>query len=175
MTFAGRSPRLCLLSVWRKRGQEKTRDRLQYWLLMARLARVVAMGVPHHVAQRGNDRQIVFETDPDRARCSEALRYHGQQQHISLLGYCLMSNHVHLIAVPHGPTALARGLAAPTMTTHEISTGASTAAATRGRTVSIPVRAGIGFLPPYFVQVRKAAPDRLWPQPRCPEERHPLP
>jgi putative transposase len=77
---------------------------------MARLARVVAVGVPHHVTQRGNDRQIVFETDLDRARYIEALRSHCQQQHISLLGYCLMSNHVHLIAVPHGPTALARGL-----------------------------------------------------------------
>jgi putative transposase len=77
---------------------------------MARLARVVAVGVPHHVTQRGNDRRTVFETDLDRGRYIEALRYHCQQQQISLLGYCLMTNHVHLIAVPHGPAALARGL-----------------------------------------------------------------
>ena len=71
---------------------------------------MVAVGVPHHVTQRGNDRQIVFETDLDRARYIEALRSHCRQQNISLLGYCFMSNHVHLVAVPHGPAALARGL-----------------------------------------------------------------
>jgi putative transposase len=77
---------------------------------MARLARVVAVGVPHHVTQRGNDRQTVFETDLDRVHYMEALRFHCRQQQISLLGYCLMSNHVHLVAVPHSPAALAQGL-----------------------------------------------------------------
>ena len=75
---------------------------------MARLARVVAVGVPHHVTQRGNDRQTVFETDLDRVRYIEALRFHCQQQQISLLGYCLMSNHVHYgrrAAQPGGPGA----------------------------------------------------------------------
>ena len=43
---------------------------------MARLARVVAVGVPHHVTQRGNDRQTVFETDLDRVHYMEALRFH---------------------------------------------------------------------------------------------------
>jgi putative transposase len=43
---------------------------------MARLARVVAVGVPDHVTQRGNDRQTVFATDLDRTRYMEALRYH---------------------------------------------------------------------------------------------------
>jgi putative transposase len=77
---------------------------------MARLARVVAVGVPHHVTQRGNDRQTVFDTDPDRGRYVEALRYHCQRQQISLLGYCWMTNHAHRSAVPDVPTALARGL-----------------------------------------------------------------
>jgi hypothetical protein len=34
---------------------------------MARLARVVAAGVPHHVTQRGNGRQFILACDPDRS------------------------------------------------------------------------------------------------------------
>jgi putative transposase len=34
---------------------------------MARLARVVAPGIPHHVTQRGNRRQQVFFNDDDYA------------------------------------------------------------------------------------------------------------
>jgi putative transposase len=67
---------------------------------MARLARVVAAGVPHHVTQRGNRRQRVFFGDDDyeayRTLLAEGCRAAG----VAVWAYCLMPNHVHLILVP---------------------------------------------------------------------------
>lgn len=77
---------------------------------MARLSRVVVMDVPHHVTQRGNAQQVIFAQDADRITYLELLAQYSQLYRLSLLGYCLMSNHVHLIAVPHAPTALADAL-----------------------------------------------------------------
>ena len=77
---------------------------------MARAARVVAVGVPHHITQRGNNRQDVFVVDEDRRQYLETLAEDGACYGIRLLGWCLMTNHVHLVAVPERPDALARGL-----------------------------------------------------------------
>jgi putative transposase len=67
---------------------------------MARLARVVAAGVPHHVTQRGNRRQQVFFSAEDyeayRTLLAEGCRAAG----VEVWGYCLMPNHVHLILTP---------------------------------------------------------------------------
>lgn len=67
---------------------------------MARLARVVAIQVPHHVTQRGNARRFVLESDSDKLVYLDLLRQNCSLYGLSLLGYCLMSNHVHLIATP---------------------------------------------------------------------------
>ena len=67
---------------------------------MARLARVVAVGVPHHVTQRGNARQFILNCDADRGIYLDLLRQSFVLHGIDLIGYCLMSNHVHLVAVP---------------------------------------------------------------------------
>jgi putative transposase len=67
---------------------------------MARLARVVAAGLPHHVTQRGNRRQQVFFGNDDfeayRTLLAEGCRAAG----VAVWAYCLMPNHVHLILVP---------------------------------------------------------------------------
>ena len=77
---------------------------------MARLPRVVVVDLPHHVTQRGNARQTVFVHDADRLVYLELLRQYSDLCGLSLLGYCLMSNHVHLIAVPRASAALAKTL-----------------------------------------------------------------
>jgi putative transposase len=77
---------------------------------MSREARVVAEGVPHHITQRGNNRQDVFLLDEDRRFYIEALRAKSQQHGLAILGYCLMTNHVHLIAVPRHAASLARAI-----------------------------------------------------------------
>ncbi len=77
---------------------------------MARLPRVVIADVPHHVTQRGNARQVIFGGDPDRLAYLELLRQHCALYRLSLLGYCLMSNHVHLIVIPRTAHSLAQAL-----------------------------------------------------------------
>ena len=74
------------------------------------MARVVAAGVPHHITQRGNNRQDVFLLDDDRRFYLETLRERSQRHGVTLLGYCLMTNHVHLVAIPERPDSLARAL-----------------------------------------------------------------
>jgi putative transposase len=77
---------------------------------MARLARVVAVGVPHHISQRGNGANSF-----SLQMRSELSTWHYSARRIqlhslSLLGYCLMSNHVHLVAIPEKPDSLANAL-----------------------------------------------------------------
>jgi putative transposase len=77
---------------------------------MARLPRVVATGLPHHVTQRGNYRQNVFFTDSDRLTYLGLLCDYARQARLRLIGYCLITNHVHLIVIPERENSLARGV-----------------------------------------------------------------
>ncbi len=74
---------------------------------MPRLARVIAVDTPHHITQRGNAHRFVLDSDPDRLVYLELLVRFSRLYRLSIVGYCLMSNHVHLIAVPHRPHSLA--------------------------------------------------------------------
>jgi REP element-mobilizing transposase RayT len=67
---------------------------------MPRRARFVLSGTPHHVTQRGNRRQDVFFSDQGRSRYLELVREHSLRHELGVLGWCLMTNHVHLIVVP---------------------------------------------------------------------------
>ena len=77
---------------------------------MARLPRVVMPDLPHHVTQRGNARQVIFDCDADRLTYLGFLRQNAELYQLSLLGYCLMSNHVHLVAVPRSAQSLSLAL-----------------------------------------------------------------
>jgi REP element-mobilizing transposase RayT len=77
---------------------------------MARLARVVAAGIPHHITQRGNARRFILDCDSDRKVYIDLLKENFERSKVSLLGYCLMSNHVHLVAVPATVDGLAQAL-----------------------------------------------------------------
>ena len=66
--------------------------------------------VPHHVTQRGNARQVILASDAEHVTYLELLREYSQLYALSLLGYCLMSNHVHLIAIPQTAQALGQSL-----------------------------------------------------------------
>jgi putative transposase len=61
---------------------------------MARLTRVVIVDVAHHVTQRGNGRQFILANDAERMVYLDLLRQAVHQQGVSVVGYCLMSNHV---------------------------------------------------------------------------------
>ena len=77
---------------------------------MARLARVVAPGHPHHVTQRGNRRQRTFFSDDDYRRYLDLMAEWCARRGVAVWAYCLMPNHVHLIAVPRTADALAAAI-----------------------------------------------------------------
>ncbi|GBC61253.1 transposase [Desulfonema ishimotonii] len=67
---------------------------------MARIARVVAPGLPHHVTQRGNRRQQTFFNDEDYQAYLSLMSEWCLKYEVGIWAYCLMPNHIHLIAVP---------------------------------------------------------------------------
>ena len=77
---------------------------------MARLARVVIPGVPHHVTQRGNGRAQTFFSPGDYRLYLDLLARHCKASGVSIWGWVLMPNHVHLILTPRDADGLRRAL-----------------------------------------------------------------
>jgi putative transposase len=73
---------------------------------MPRIARVVVPGYPHHVTQRGNRRLRTFFCEEDYQAYIDLMREWCSRCAVEVWAYCLMPNHVHLIAVPGTGTAL---------------------------------------------------------------------
>ncbi|MBI9093026.1 MAG: transposase [Desulfobacterium sp.] len=67
---------------------------------MARMARAVAPGMPHHVIQRGNRRQQTFFSNEDYQSYLMLMSEWCAKFEVQTWAYCLMPNHVHLIMVP---------------------------------------------------------------------------
>lgn len=77
---------------------------------MARIARVVVPDVPHHVIQRGNRRLRTFFKDEDYEAYIDLMARWSSHWGVEIWAYCLMPNHVHLIAVPSSENALMRAI-----------------------------------------------------------------
>ncbi len=78
--------------------------------LMSRAARIVVPGAAHHVTQRGARRQQTFFTDTDYARYVDLIAEGRLKANVSVVAWCLMPNHVHLILVPQTTDGLVRAL-----------------------------------------------------------------
>ncbi len=74
---------------------------------MPRSARIVIPGVAHHLTQRGNNKQDVFVDNEDREKYLDLLHCHSKLFRTRIVAYCIMSNHLHLVAIPHTETSLA--------------------------------------------------------------------
>ena len=77
---------------------------------MPRLARSVFAQVPHHITQRGNRRDPVFFDDEDRHAYLNWLSEYASKNEVEVLAYCLMTNHIHLVAVPRTEDSLQQTL-----------------------------------------------------------------
>jgi putative transposase len=64
----------------------------------------------HHITQWGNNREDVFFVDADRLTYLELLREQCEKHGVWVLGYCLMTNHVHLVATPAREDSLNRAV-----------------------------------------------------------------
>ena len=67
---------------------------------MARLPRLTVPGYPHHVIQRGNNRQAIFASDHDYAALLQLLAENAVRFEVAVHAYVLMRNHFHLLATP---------------------------------------------------------------------------
>jgi hypothetical protein len=77
---------------------------------MARIARAVVPGYPHHITQCGNRRQQTFFRDDDYLAYIELMAEWCRNFRVEIWAWCLMPNHVHLVAVPHTDEALSRAI-----------------------------------------------------------------
>ena len=77
---------------------------------MARLARIVVPGLPHHVTQRGNRREAIFFEDGDHEVYLDLLAEQTLKADVAVWAYCLMPNHVHLILKPARADDLGRAV-----------------------------------------------------------------
>ena len=77
---------------------------------MGQVARVIVPGYPHHVTQRGNRRQQTFFCEEDYRAYIDLMSEWGSKHGVDIWAYCLMPNHVHLIAVPQSIEGLARAI-----------------------------------------------------------------
>ena len=78
---------------------------------MARIARLVIPGLPHHVTQRGNRRERVFFEDGDYRFYLRLISEAARGSATEIWAYCLMPNHVHFIMTPSSADGLRRTFA----------------------------------------------------------------
>jgi len=67
---------------------------------MPRMDRIIVPGAPHHITHRGNNRENIFRSDTDQELYLKILKKYSEKYKLNIMGYCLMSNHVHIIGVP---------------------------------------------------------------------------
>jgi putative transposase len=73
---------------------------------MARLPRLTVPGYPHHIIQRGNNRQAIFASNADYETLLAMLDEHARKAQVAIHAYVLMSNHFHLLATPESAEAI---------------------------------------------------------------------
>ena len=77
---------------------------------MPRLSRLVVPGYPHHITQRGVRSMDIFTDDRDRLTYLQFMAEESNRFGVTFLGWCLMTNHVHLIAISESEESLARAI-----------------------------------------------------------------
>lgn len=77
---------------------------------MPRIARHVFPNIPHHITQRGNRREDVFFHDDDKQLYLEWLTDYCLKHQVTILAYCLMDNHIHLVLIPETADGLQKVL-----------------------------------------------------------------
>ena len=73
---------------------------------MARLPRLTLAGYPHHIIQRGNNRQLIFSSTADYAYLLALIHESAKKFEVAVHAYVLMGNHFHVLATPHTDTGL---------------------------------------------------------------------
>jgi putative transposase len=72
------------------------------------MARVVVPDYPHHIVQRGHNRQVIFAAPGDYRRYLDTLRECKKRYGVAVHAFCLMTNHVHLLLSPRESSSLGK-------------------------------------------------------------------
>lgn len=75
---------------------------------MPRQARITIPNIAHHITQRGNYQQDVFDHEGNRKQYCKWMDEYAQEYDLEVIAYCLMNNHVHFIVVPLNEDSLAK-------------------------------------------------------------------
>ncbi len=75
---------------------------------MARLTRVAPIGIPQHIIQRGNNRQVCFGGEEDMKAYLNWLKEFSLKYSVDVHAWVLMTNHVHLLCTPQEENAISR-------------------------------------------------------------------
>lgn len=75
---------------------------------MARLPRIELVGVPQHIIQRGNNRQVCFASDENLSAYANWLKEYSQKFEVQVHAWVFMTNHVHLLCTPMKPKAISK-------------------------------------------------------------------
>ena len=67
---------------------------------MARLQRLCPPGIPQHIIQRENNRQVCFAADEDYAAYAHWLHESARKYRVAIHAWVFMTHHVHLLATP---------------------------------------------------------------------------
>ena len=77
---------------------------------MPRLPRIIAPGEPHHITQRGNRRKNTYHDTEDREVHLSLFEKYYTLYSVSVFSYCLMTNHIHLVATPPDKDSLSHAM-----------------------------------------------------------------
>ena len=72
------------------------------------MPRLIVPGFPHHITQRGVRSIDIFRDDEARRTYLDFLSEEADRSGVHFLSWCLMTNHVHFVAIPSKPESLAR-------------------------------------------------------------------
>lgn len=75
---------------------------------MARKARFTPVGIPQHIIQRGNDRQLCFGCGADFKAYLYWLKVYSEKHQVSIHAWVLMTNHVHLLCTPNSADGISK-------------------------------------------------------------------
>ena len=75
---------------------------------MPRMGRVILPRYPHHIVQRGHNRQVVFVEADDYRRYLSTLQEFKTEYGVQVYAFCLMTNHVHLLLTPDEPGGIGK-------------------------------------------------------------------
>jgi putative transposase len=75
---------------------------------MARLPRICSAGIPQHIIQRGNNRQICFGGEEDFAAYAHWLEEYSRKSRVAIHAWVFMTNHVHLLVTPQTEAGVSR-------------------------------------------------------------------